>query len=80
MAMFPNPNNGLFNIVFTMPQSTDLFFSVSNVLGQNVMNKSVKSVSNQIIQFNLSEFGKGIYFINIVSSNGKHAIQKVIVE
>ena len=80
IELYPNPNNGIFNIKTTLPFTTDLYIELSNVLGEIVLTKNEKNISNTIIEFNCHEQGKGVYFISISSSLKEKFIQKIIIE
>ena len=60
--------------------TTDLNFVVTNVLGQVVAERSEKNVSNTIFSFDLSGQAKGIYFVNISSSQQEKVTKKIIIE
>jgi hypothetical protein len=80
MAIFPNPSNGIFNFAVTMPQASDLNFTVMNAIGQVVYTKVEKGVTNSVIGMNLSHLSKGIYFVNIIDSTGDKVTRKIIIE
>lgn len=80
IAVFPNPSNGKFNFAVTMPQASDLNFTVINNLGQVVYTKVEKSVTNAIVGMDLSHLAKGIYFVNVMDSTGDKTTKKIIIE
>ena len=80
IVLYPNPGNGSLNFVTTLPMTTDLNFVVTNVLGQVVAERSEKNVSNTIFSFDLSGQAKGIYFVNISSSQQEKVTKKIIIE
>ncbi len=65
ISVFPNPANGLVNLVSSKPL-TDATFKVVNVAGQVVMEK--KEVAGTAFVFDISEQSAGIYFIEINNS------------
>lgn len=80
IAVFPNPSNGKFNFAVTMPQASDLNFTVINNIGQVVYTKLESSVTNAVIGMDLSHLAKGIYFVNISDSTGDKTTKKIIIE
>lgn len=80
IAIFPNPSNGVFNFAITMPQASDLNFTVINAIGQVVHTKVEKGVTNAVLPLNLSHLSKGIYFVNIIDSTGDKVTKKIIIE
>lgn len=69
----PNPSNGIFNI--SLKSNMDVTVSVSNTIGQTVVNKNFNS--SEAISVDLSNFNNGVYFITI--SNGKDKTVKKVV-
>jgi hypothetical protein len=80
IVAYPNPGNGNINFVTTLPVAVDLAFVVTNVLGQVVAEKSEKNVSNNVLNLDLSGQAKGVYFVNISSSQQEKTIKKIIIE
>lgn len=80
IAIFPNPSNGNFNFAVTMPQVSDLNFTVINSIGQVVYTKMERGVTNAVINMNLSHLSKGIYFVNVIDSTGDKVTKKIIIE
>jgi len=80
IAVFPNPSNGQFNFAVTMPQSTDLQFTVINSIGQVVYAKTEKGIMNGIIGLDLSHLAKGVYNVCVTDNNGDKAIKKLIIQ
>lgn len=71
---YPNPTNGNFNIKFEAPID-ELNISLTNVLGQVIMNKTYNNP--QLIELNINQ-PSGIYFVKLVSKNGQKANIKLI--
>ncbi|HXC03716.1 MAG TPA: T9SS type A sorting domain-containing protein, partial [Bacteroidia bacterium] len=74
VRVYPNPNNGSFNIALTGKAHVWVY----NLLGQPVFDSPLVSGANSISL----ESGAGIYFYSIRSENGKERISegKVIVQ
>ena len=72
IIVFPNPNNGIFNI-FGFEEQAEI--SVKNALGQEVFNSEIDLNSSQI---DLSNQASGIYFVKITSGNSS-ANRKIVL-
>ena len=63
ISIYPNPSFGIFNIEF-MVFDNNLIIRIVNSLGAVVISEELKE-GQRIKEFNLSEFSKGIYFIEL---------------
>ncbi|MGB3946493.1 MAG: T9SS type A sorting domain-containing protein [Bacteroidia bacterium] len=78
-TIYPNPNNGKFNIAFkTMALNETIHIKVVNILGKIVYTKTLSNTSNTIQNIDLSSEAKGIYFIEVSTLNSK-TIKKVSI-
>ncbi|MBW6460489.1 MAG: lamin tail domain-containing protein [Bacteroidales bacterium] len=76
VSLYPNPNNGVFRI--TNPGSLRLEIRVYNVLGALTESLTITGAS---ADFDLTEHGKGIYFLQIRDiDSGQAAQRKVVIE
>lgn len=80
LNFYPNPNNGRFNLGFTLPKQGDTEISIFSLEGKNVYIETLPnfpgSYKNEI---DISKNGKGVYFIK-VSQNGRSTFKKMIIE
>jgi len=78
-SIYPNPNNGNFNIKFTSQSSNDIEILVHDIRGRQVYSKSFNNntVFNQNIQLNNVE--SGIYMITVKDGDRKEN-KKIIIE
>ena len=72
--IYPNPTNGI--IAITNSTNAEGKITISNVIGQNL---STVKLNSSITEINLSNFGKGVYFISINIEN-TIVVKKVIVK
>ncbi|PIQ16989.1 MAG: hypothetical protein COW67_00550, partial [Flavobacteriales bacterium CG18_big_fil_WC_8_21_14_2_50_32_9] len=72
IKLFPNPNNGVFNII----TSEQINVTIYNVLGANVFTKALKSGNHTL---SLETQPKGMYFVNI-QQDGSVVTHKMIVK
>ncbi|HXU27425.1 MAG TPA: T9SS type A sorting domain-containing protein, partial [Bacteroidia bacterium] len=78
--LFPNPNSGQFNFAISLPEATNLNFTIVNMLGQVVYTKSENSVTNTVLSCDLSHLAKGVYYANITDSKNNKTVKKIIIE
>lgn len=78
-TIYPNPNNGNFNIKFNSQSSNDIEVIVHDIRGRQVYNKSFNSdsVFNQNIQLNNVE--SGIYIVTVKDGERKEN-KKIVIE
>lgn len=76
--IMPNPSNGLFNILMTLPTAQNLTINVTNMLGQTVYTSSYKSFIDGMVSVDLSDKNQGIYFVTV--SNGvEKNVQRIVI-
>ena len=77
LKIFPNPNDGEFDVVFISEHPDDIFISVFNTEGKRVFNKEYKNTGREFSRkINLSDQPKGIYQLRIVVDN-KIVVRKI---
>lgn len=78
--LFPNPNNGKFNVNFDLKKKGDTEIRVVDVKGREMYFETLKNFKgNYSNEIELGEVAKGIYFLQ-VSQNGKQMVKKIITE
>lgn len=77
IAVVPNPNNGMFSLIFTLPKQQDIHVKIYNIMGQIVSQEQLLNVSSNVIDVNLSNKPEGIYFAEI--SNGTERVTKKVI-
>lgn len=75
--ILPNPSNGSFNLVFTLPSEQSIGLKIYNVMGQEIISSQLKNVMNNVISLDLSESPDGIYFAEI--TNGSEKISRKLI-
>ncbi|MDR9488079.1 T9SS type A sorting domain-containing protein [Salibacter sp.] len=79
IKVYPNPNNGQFEVNFNgLNGAYDIV--VRNIVGQTVAQDRVNVSGNAQKRFNLSDMNKGIYLIEVQDQEGKSATYKVVVK
>lgn len=78
VSIMPNPSTGLVNVAITLPNSQDLSLTVTNALGQVIVNNKYNSVMNEVVSLDLTNQSNGVYFVTV--SNGKDKmVQRLIL-
>jgi hypothetical protein len=76
--IFPNPNNGRFNLEITGNYSFEAEIQIMNTLGQVVYCSHLNSSSNHREVINISLLAKGLYFILV--NDGTHVmVRKILI-
>lgn len=78
VSVYPNPNNGEFNINVSTTGAQKLDIQVMNAIGQVVESRNVAAKSGaNTIKFNGADWNKGIYFVSI--NNGETKMTKKVL-
>ena len=78
--VFPNPNNGHFNLQIQTSQSEDININISNLVGQVVYSEKV-SITNSLNKWlDLSHLEKGIYSVTLDNKKKNFMTNKVTIQ
>ena len=79
LSLYPNPNNGTFNVQFTSTSSNDIKVNVHDMRGREIYNKSFQNnvLFNESLQLNTVQ--SGIYLVTI-QDGARKEVKKIIVE
>ena len=77
--VYPNPTNGLTNLVFNLSENDQIQVSLANVNGQQVVliDAGQKNKGTYSYQIDLSPYPKGIYFLTLATTKGTFT-QKIV--
>lgn len=78
IKVYPNPNNGKFEIEFSTMLDANSTIAVMDIAGKAILNFSGTDIVNNKLSVDMSQISAGIYFVK-VQSNGKVANKKVTV-
>jgi len=80
--IFPNPNAGNFKIAFdeNIQSYFPITISISNLLGQVVFTKTLRSDAQTEMDINTEGLIKGVYIITLMQSNSNIGQSKLIIE
>jgi len=77
ISIYPNPSSGLLNFKFVSKQSSgNYYFTLTNIVGQIVLDEKLNSSLNQI---DVSSLENGSYFYQIDTNNKRIAKGKLII-
>jgi len=78
-VLYPNPNNGNFNIQFKSNTTEDIKVNVHDIRGRQIFTKTFKNTGlfNENLQLNGA--AKGIYLVTVENGNNKE-VRKIVVE
>ena len=80
LNIYPNPASKQINLAFDAQNTTSVVVSLVNVAGMKVYSETLTSFGGSYNQaINVTDFAKGIYFLNIRSENG-NVIKKIVIE
>jgi hypothetical protein len=78
LMIYPNPNNGTFNVNIELPKVTDVVLSVFNVVGQKTMSVNIAGTMGGSYALDISKEVSGIYFVE-VKTNDSRVVKKINV-
>ena len=76
--IYPNPNNGKFNISINDNLNRQNIVVIKNIIGQTVYSETASNSS--INSFDLSSLKKGIYMVSLVNEQIKSSTKKIIIK
>ncbi|HOY30435.1 MAG TPA: SBBP repeat-containing protein, partial [Bacteroidales bacterium] len=80
LSVYPNPTDGLFNLLINTKSSTDLLLEIYNVTGSCIFKQNFKnSFGNQTMTIDLSSFSKGLYLLQLKSDDNV-ICKKIIIQ
>lgn len=78
-ALYPNPNNGDFNVQFKSNNPEDVKINVHDMRGRQIFNQSYKNNGLFDQNIKLSNASSGIYMVTIENGNSKE-VRKIVIE
>ncbi|OFY87540.1 MAG: hypothetical protein A3F72_20900 [Bacteroidetes bacterium RIFCSPLOWO2_12_FULL_35_15] len=69
--IYPNPNNGSFNISVELEKSDDIYLKILNIVGQEISSKKISNTLGGTYAIDLTTETNGIYFVEIKTNNSK---------
>jgi hypothetical protein len=79
LRIFPNPNNGQFNLSFVPKSGDEIKVEVLDVLGRTVFSRQYGFSTSFNEQLNLSSVSKGLHFVKIKDGT-REVVKKIIIK
>jgi hypothetical protein len=71
LEVYPNPSRDVFNVTFTSETKQSIELRVLNLVGEIIFTENLENFEGEYTHsFNLGEYSKGIYFLEIETNNG----------
>lgn len=70
VSLYPNPNQGQFNLKLDFGVAQDVDVKLYSAIGQLVETRNLGSVSSSVVEFNLDNHASGVYFVQVNTSSG----------
>jgi thiol-disulfide isomerase/thioredoxin len=71
LSLFPNPTNSSCYVTFSTPVKENVNIQFFNIQGQQVFNREVTAVGNQVEHFSLSSLSPGVYLVKVSSESNQ---------
>lgn len=79
LTVYPNPNNGHFNVSFNAAEKGTYTLLLINTLGQQLYSEVLKDLSGTYTkELSLGEYGKGVYMIALINGRNE-TVKKVVI-
>jgi hypothetical protein len=78
ISLFPNPNNGQFEVNFNIRKDADVTIDIIDIVGKTIQSQSLKNLNGFVKKaIDIKNFSKGIYLMNL-SFEGKTYTKRFI--
>lgn len=77
-TVYPNPTDGVLNLQYNLPKKSDVVITIYDAVGKEVYTTKDLNVTYNKMTIDLTNQGKGVYFVNMIS-NDKVITKKVIL-
>jgi hypothetical protein len=78
IAAYPNPNNGHFQLNFSVNKADNFLLEIHDVLGQVVYTETLSNFSgNYSREIDLGAFARGVYSVRLKGSSGESVVRVV---
>jgi hypothetical protein len=78
-SLYPNPNNGVFNVRFTSSTSNDIKINVHDIRGRQVYEKSFANTGTFNQNVNLGKVQAGVYIVSIIDGDEK-TVKRIVIK
>jgi len=78
ISVYPNPSSGLFIVKTKSNNDWITGYAIKDILGRNIA--LLSHLNSKKLSLDLSEYREGVYFIEVLLSNGHRQVQKIILQ
>ncbi|MFZ1706125.1 MAG: PKD domain-containing protein [Saprospiraceae bacterium] len=80
VKVVPNPNNGLFNVIFDKMEGQIISIEIYNMLGSSVQRfNHIVTQKEEWLSIDISQETSGTYLMKIVNKDGQYTLKKISV-
>lgn len=80
MTFYPNPNNGKFNLKFTMPEKGNTDITIMNLDGKVIYKERLENFAGSYDkEMDISKESKGVYLVK-VTQGSLTEVKKIVLE
>ena len=80
VQVYPNPNNGFFNVSFDALDEENIVINLTDVTGRTLLSRNITAkVGNNEVPFELNGYASGVYMLRVVRG-GQTQTTKIVVE
>ncbi|MES2725536.1 MAG: YCF48-related protein [Bacteroidota bacterium] len=77
LVIYPNPNNKVFAIDFSVKQKQETVITITNIIGDVVYSEYIAQAGKYANKISLEAFSSGVYFVNIKSGDSSQTMKVV---
>lgn len=79
-GVYPNPNNGDFNVEISVAQTSDVLLKVRDAQGRVVAEQTLNGIQGkQVMPFNMPNLASGVYAVEL-QLNGQKTQQRLVIQ
>jgi ankyrin repeat protein len=80
-SVYPNPAQTECTVLFNAANQAKYTFEIADVIGKIIMQKDINAnAGNNYIKFNIDNFARGVYLINIIDEGSNKKTLKLVKE
>lgn len=80
VAIYPNPNNGVFTISIANLEAQQVELTILNVIGNEIYRETLKRSDAKLTKtINLDRYAKGLYYVKLEADNYS-AVRRVVIK
>ena len=76
ICIYPNPAENYINIKINLSDTSDIIINIYDIMGRKLLNINKQNIIKEFINYDISGFTKGLYFITIIANN-KQYVKKI---